>query len=91
MAAIRTQSLTKIYQGRQIALNCVDLEVESGAVVGILGNNGAGKTTLVKLLLGLQTPTAGRVQVFGQAMGPNAARLRRRMGYVPAIPRFRRG
>jgi ABC-2 type transport system ATP-binding protein len=91
MSAIRTQSLTKIYQGRHIALNCVDLQVEPGAVLGILGNNGAGKTTLVKLLLGLQTPTAGRVQVFGQAMGPNAARLRRRMGYVPAIPRFPAG
>jgi ABC-2 type transport system ATP-binding protein len=88
MAAIRTQSLTKIYAGRQIALNCVDLVVEPGSVLAVLGRNGAGKTTLVKLLLGLQTPTAGRVDVFGQRMTPNAALLRQRIGYVPATPKF---
>jgi ABC-2 type transport system ATP-binding protein len=88
MAAIRTQALTKIYAGRHIALNNVDLVVEPGAVLGILGNNGAGKTTLVNLLLGLQSPSAGRVEVFGKRMGPDAGALRRRIGYVPAIPRF---
>jgi ABC-2 type transport system ATP-binding protein len=91
MAAIRTQSLTKIYAGRQIALNCVDLVVEPGSVLAVLGRNGAGKTTLVKLLLGLQTPTAGRVDVFGQRMTPNAALLRQRIGYVPAAPKFPTG
>jgi ABC-2 type transport system ATP-binding protein len=91
MAAIRTQSLTKIYAGRQIALNCVDLVVEPGSVLAVLGRNGAGKTTLVKLLLGLQTPTAGRVDVFGQKMTPNAAMLRQRIGYVPATPKFPHG
>lgn len=91
MAAIRTQSLTKIYAGRQIALNCVDLVVEPGSVLAVLGRNGAGKTTLVKLLLGLQTPTAGRVDVFGQKMTPNAAMLRQRIGYVPATPKFPQG
>jgi ABC-2 type transport system ATP-binding protein len=91
MAAIRTQSLTKIYAGRHIALNCVDLAVEPGSVLAILGQNGAGKTTLVKLLLGLQVPTAGRVEIFGQRMGPNAALLRQRIGYVSAQPRFPAG
>ena len=91
MAAIRTQSLTKIYAGRHIALNCVDLVVEPGSVLAVLGRNGAGKTTLVKLLLGLQTPTAGRVDVFGQKMTANAALLRQRIGYVPATPKFPTG
>jgi ABC-2 type transport system ATP-binding protein len=90
-AAIRTQSLTKIYQSRQIALNCVDLVVEPGTVLAVLGQNGAGKTTLVKLLLGLQLPTAGKVEIFGQRMTPNAGLLRQRIGYVPAIPRFPAG
>jgi ABC-2 type transport system ATP-binding protein len=88
VAAVRTQSLTKIYDGRQIALNCVDLVVEPGGVLAVLGQNGAGKTTLVKLLLGLQSPTAGRVDLFGHRMTPNAGWLRQRIGYVPAIPRF---
>ena len=82
--AIRTESLTKIYDGRHIALNCVDLEVSAGTVLGILGQNGAGKTTLVRLLLGLHVPTAGRAYVLGRRMTPNAAALRRRIGYMPA-------
>jgi ABC-2 type transport system ATP-binding protein len=89
--AIVTESLTKIYHGKQIALSCVNLEVEPGTVLAVLGPNGAGKTTLVKLLLGLQTPTAGRAYVLGQRMTPNAASIRRRIGYLPADPRFPAG
>ncbi|QDU64538.1 putative ABC transporter ATP-binding protein YxlF [Planctomycetes bacterium Pan216] len=86
--AILTESLTKIYHGTRIALSCVDLQVEPGTVLGILGPNGAGKTTLVRLLMGLHVATAGRVYLFGERMGPNAAALRRRIGYVPAQPNF---
>lgn len=85
---INTESLTKIYHGRQIALNCVDLQVEAGTVLGILGSNGAGKTTLVRLLMGLQVPTAGKVTILGQRMGPNAAALRRRIGFLSGDPKF---
>lgn len=88
--AIRTESLTKIYHGSHIALNCVDLEVEAGTVLGVLGQNGAGKTTLVRLLMGLHAPTAGRVYILGQRMTANSAALRRRMGYVSADPKFPR-
>lgn len=87
-AVIRAEKLTKIYQGKHIALNSVDLEISKGTVLGLLGPNGAGKTTLVRLLLGLHKPTAGRVLVFGKRMTPNAAALRRKIGYLPADPRF---
>jgi ABC-2 type transport system ATP-binding protein len=56
-----------------------------------LGHNGAGKTTLLRLVLGLHRPTAGWVKVFGQTMTPNAAALRRRIGYIPTNPQFPRG
>lgn len=77
-----TEGLTKIYGHRHIALNGVNLEVGPGSVLGILGPNGAGKSTLVRLLLGLQTPTTGRVYVFGKRMAPNAGLLRQRIGYL---------
>jgi ABC-2 type transport system ATP-binding protein len=86
-----TVRLTKIYQHRQIALNDVSLRIEPGTVLGLLGPNGAGKTTLVRLLLGLHRPTAGCVRVFGQKMNPNAATLRRRIGYIPTNPKFPTG
>src|SRR6476619_8217880 len=88
---VETSHLTKIYQNRQIALNDVSLAIEPGCVLGLLGPNGAGKTTLLRLVLGLHRPTAGRVKVFGRYMSPNAADLRRKIGYIPTNPQFPKG
>src|SRR5438874_10272362 len=88
---VETQRLTKIYQNRNIALNDVNLRVEPGHVLGLLGPNGAGKTTFLRLVLGLHRPTAGWARVFGTTMTPNAATLRRRIGYIPTNPQFPRG
>src|SRR5882757_4302409 len=88
---VETAHLTKIYQNRQIALNDVSLRIEPGCVLGLLGPNGAGKTTLLRLTLGLHRPTAGHVKVFGKYMSPNAAGLRRKIGYIPTNPQFPKG
>lgn len=88
MPIVQTHNLTKIYNNRLIAVNGVNLTVEEGAVFGLLGPNGAGKTTTIKLLLGLQMPTAGRAELFGERMSPNAAHLRQRIGYLPTNPKF---
>ena len=88
---VETSHLTKIYQNRQIALNDVSLSIEPGAVLGLLGPNGAGKTTFLRLILGLHRPTAGWAKVFGKVMCPNAADLRRRIGYIPTNPQFPKG
>ncbi|MBY0526309.1 MAG: ABC transporter ATP-binding protein [Gemmataceae bacterium] len=88
---IETFKLTKIYQNRQIALNDLTLSIEPGCVLGLLGPNGAGKTTFLRLVLGLHRPTAGWVKVFGKTMTPNAADLRRRVGYIPTNPQFPHG
>lgn len=88
---VETQHLTKIYQNRQIALNDVSLTIEPGCVLGLLGPNGAGKTTFLRLILGLHRPTAGWAKVFMHTMSPNAADLRRRIGYIPTNPQFPKG
>ena len=88
---VETAHLTKIYQNRQIALNDASLSIEPGTVLGLLGPNGAGKTTFLRLVLGLHRPTAGYAKVFGITMHPNAADLRRRVGYIPTNPQFPRG
>jgi ABC-2 type transport system ATP-binding protein len=49
----------------KVALHPVDLEIESGKIVGLVGANGAGKTTLLKMLSGLIYPSAGSVEVLG--------------------------
>lgn len=88
MPILTTRNLTKIYGSKHIALSGLDLDVESGVVLGLLGPNGAGKTTALKLLLGLHVPTAGHCEVFGQRVTPNAAGIRRRIGFLPTNPRF---
>ena len=87
-AAIRTEHLTKIYGQRLIAVNDMNLEVPKGSVFGLLGPNGAGKTTALRLLLGLQRPTAGRAEVFGKGCGPNAVSVRSQIGYLPTNPKL---
>ena len=66
-------------RGRPV-LTGVDLRVEEGEFVAIAGPNGGGKTTLLRLALGLERPTAGRVLLFGE---PAASfRDRSRIGYL---------
>lgn len=71
-----------------MALSKAEFTVQPGTVFGLIGPNGAGKTTLFKLLLGLQRATAGEALVFGERMDPNAAHLRRRIGYLPTGARM---
>lgn len=63
------------------ALDDVDLVVERGEFVGIAGPNGGGKTTLIRVLVGLERPAAGRVELFGKA--PDRAHRGSRVGYLP--------
>lgn len=88
MLVVETKNLTKIYAGKYIAVNDLNLQVREGSVFGLVGPNGSGKTTTFRLLLGLQKPTAGQVKVFGEPMTANAAHLRQRVGFLPTNPQF---
>ena len=68
MAVLECKGLSKHY-GRAQALDHVNLTVEPGRIVGLLGPNGSGKTTLIKLANGLLTPSEGEVLVCGTAPG----------------------
>ncbi|GAA3595592.1 ATP-binding cassette domain-containing protein [Gibbsiella greigii] len=52
-------------QGRVIAVDDVNLNVETGQIYGIIGYSGAGKSTLIRLLNGLETPTSGSIRING--------------------------
>jgi ABC-type multidrug transport system ATPase subunit len=84
---IVSTGLTKRFR-RQIAVDRIDLEVPGGAVYGFLGPNGSGKTTTIRMLLGLISPTAGEIVLFGLPM-PSAARtVLRRVGSLVEGPAF---
>ena len=59
------EALTKCYDKDKTALDGVDLHVNFGRIVGLLGPNGSGKTTLIKLANGLLQPTSGSIKVAG--------------------------
>ncbi|MCD0447260.1 ABC transporter ATP-binding protein [Glycomyces sp. A-F 0318] len=64
-AAVALRGLRKHY-GAVAAVDGIDLEIRPGEVVALLGPNGAGKSTAIDMILGLTTPDAGRVRVFGR-------------------------
>lgn len=84
--AITTHALCKQY-GAFKALNNLTMHVPKGAIYGLVGKNGAGKTTLIRVLCGLQEPSAGGYSIYGvssQSRQINDAR--RRMGAIVESP-----
>ena len=61
---LQTDGLCKRY-GHFTALDGLTMRVPKGAIYGFVGRNGAGKTTLIRLICGLQSPTAGRYRLYG--------------------------
>ena len=76
---LRCDGITKKY-GPLIALNNIDLSIEGGRIIGLLGPNGSGKTTLIKLIHGLLTPTSGSLTVCGGAPGVETKKV---VAYLP--------
>lgn len=76
---VRCSNLSKNYSNIT-ALNSIDLTLESGKIIGLLGPNGSGKTTLIKLLNGLLTPTKGEIQIAGSNVGAQTKKL---VAYLP--------
>ena len=83
MAQLRVSDITVRLAGRAV-LDSVGFELNTGEFTGLIGSNGAGKTTLLRVILGLQTPTAGAVEVLDVT---GDGRRRRdgggSVGYVP--------
>jgi ABC-2 type transport system ATP-binding protein len=84
---IQTENLSKTF-GEVQALKSLDLAVPKNSIVGFLGPNGAGKTTAIRLLLGLNRPSAGRGRIFGLDIVQDSREIRQRVGYLAQNPRF---
>ena len=83
---LETRSLSKHY-GHFKALDSMDMHVPKGAIYGLVGKNGAGKTTLIRLICGLQEPSAGSFTLYGTENRDKAiVKARRRMGAVVETP-----
>ncbi len=79
MTLIECNALTKKY-GNFTALSNLDLQIESGHIIGLLGPNGSGKTTLLKLITGLLQPSSGTISINGEPVGAASKSL---ISYLP--------
>lgn len=80
MAIIKTENLTYVYgEGtpfRKVAVDNVNLEIEEGELVGVIGHTGSGKSTLIQHLNGLLMPTEGKVFIDGEELWEDKKKLR---------------
>lgn len=79
MKLVKCNKLCKEFDGKQV-LSDVDLTIQKGRIVGLLGKNGMGKTTLLKLINDLLTPTSGEVLISGEKPNKNTKRI---ISYLP--------
>jgi ABC-2 type transport system ATP-binding protein len=84
MVVLETRMLTRRFGGR-VAVDSLNIQVQTGQIFGLLGSNGAGKTTVIKMLTTLLPPSAGTATVAGFDIRTQAARVRRVIGYVPQM------
>lgn len=66
---VEIRELTKAYHARAVAVNNLNVNMERGKIIGLLGPNGSGKTTLIKMMNGLLTPTHGKILIGGNEPG----------------------
>lgn len=85
--AVNAERLIKTFSGNEVIKGC-NLSVPAGCIYGLIGANGAGKTTLFKLLMGLLTPTAGTVQIFGMDVGERRDEIIKCIGSIIEAPAF---
>ena len=78
-AALRLEGVSKRYGDFQ-AVKDLSFEVGKGAICGFLGPNGAGKTSTIRMILGLQPATSGRIEILGADDG---RKVRDRIGFLP--------
>ncbi len=83
---LETKALYKNYRHAK-ALNGLTMNVPKGSIYGFVGKSGAGKTTLMRLICGLQQPTAGEYILYGRSSASkDIAKSRRRIGAVVETP-----
>jgi ABC-2 type transport system ATP-binding protein len=78
---IELENVTKRYDDTTVVDN-LNLKINTGEIVGIIGHNGAGKSTTLKMIAGLIEPTAGNVRVMGSNMQKGDVKVKQQIGYL---------
>ncbi len=84
MSLLEAKNLVKSY-GRRVVVNDVDIQIQSGQIIGLLGRNGAGKTTIFQMIVGLVKPDRGQIFLDGEeiSQAPTNKRATAGLTYLP--------
>ena len=79
---VEIRNLQKSYD-QKLVLQGINLEINSGQIIGYIGPNGAGKSTTVKILCGLISDFDGEITIFGKDLRTKTIEIKRQLGYIP--------
>lgn len=79
---IQIKQVSKSFKGHT-AVNNLNLQIEQGEILGLLGANGAGKSTTINMLLGFLQPDVGSITVQNLDTVKDTAKVRKLIGYIP--------
>ena len=82
---LQIKNLTKKY-GNKVAVNHLNLTVESGDIYGFIGHNGAGKTTTIKAVTGINNFDEGEILINGKSIQSQPIECKKMMAYIPDNP-----
>jgi len=84
---VTVERLTKTY-GKFTAVDDVSFVVHAGEIAGLVGPNGAGKTTIIHMMLGVISPNAGSVRLFGKSLDANREQILQRLNFTSPYMAF---
>jgi len=79
---IQLENIFKRYNDTTVVEN-LNMQIEAGEIVGIIGHNGAGKSTILKMTAGLVEPTSGNIRVMGRDIQKNSVKIKQHIGFLP--------
>lgn len=80
---ISLNNVSKAYYSHSKAVDNLNLEIQEGKVIGLIGHNGAGKTTTIKMLVGIYEPSEGEILINGESIIKNPIAVKKQIGFVP--------
>ena len=84
---VEVQHLTKVFRNFKV-VNDVSFSIREGEILGLLGPNGAGKSTIIHAMVGLISPTAGEIQMFGMCLETHRAEILQRVNFTSPYVSF---
>ena len=83
---IEIKNVTKVYNGKIVAIDDLSMTIPSGKIVGFIGLNGAGKTTLIRMMTGILKADKGTIKIDGVDIAKDPLKVKQNIGYITDSP-----